>query len=260
MKFSVCIDMMYADLTIEERIAKTAAVGADAIEFWRWSNKDIDAIAAQTKELGLQCALMNLESADEALSAALLRGILSHKRIDEFVGAIHETAPIMRKLGMTSCIVLAGDVDDAIPYDRAVDNIRETLRVGAQAAEEEGIRLLLEPLNTFDRASYVLPYSAPAFEIVRDVDSPAVGVLFDLYHTQRMEGNLIDTLTKNIDKIGHFHVAGSPWRCEPSLGEVDYKQVFAAIEAAGYTDYIGYEYRVKNPAFDLGEYIRYVKN
>ncbi|MBE6613117.1 MAG: hydroxypyruvate isomerase [Ruminococcaceae bacterium] len=259
MKFSVCIDMMFADLPFMDRIRAAKAAGADAIEFWRWSNKDIDAIAALCGELGLSAALMNLESADEALSAALLRGILSHKRTDELVSAIHETAPVMRKLGMTDCIVLAGDVDEAIPYERAVDNIRETLRIGAKAAEEEGIRLLLEPLNTYDRATYVLPYSAPAFEIVRDVNSPALGILFDLYHTQRMEGNLIDTLTKNIDVIGHFHVAGSPWRCEPSLGEVDYKQVFAAIEAAGYDRYIGFEYRVKNPAFDLGAYIKTVK-
>ncbi|MBQ8510917.1 MAG: TIM barrel protein [Clostridia bacterium] len=256
MKFSVCIDMMYPEADIAGRCEITKQVGAQAVEFWKWTNKDIPALAEKLRELGIGAALMNLDSADEALSAALMRGILSHRRIDDFIRAIHETAPVMRQLGMENCIVLAGDVDDEIPLEQAFENIRDTLAAGAKAASDEGINLLLEPLNTYDRPSYVLPWSAPSFDILRDVNSPNVKLLLDLYHTQRMEGNLIDTMMKNIDLIGHFHVAGSPWRCEPSLGEVDYMQVFDAIEAVGYEGYVGFEYRVRKTSFDLGEYIR----
>lgn len=259
MKFSVCIDMMFADIPFSDRISKAAEVGADAIEFWGWREKNIDSIAKKTKEKELSVCLCNLDSNDEELSKALMRGILTHGRGDELAKAVHESAAVMRKLGCKNAIILAGDVDDAIDDKTAFENSYNALMRGVKAAEEEGINLLLEPLNTYDRATYTMPYSAPVFELVRKVNSKNLGVLLDLYHTQRMEGNLIYTLTENIDKIGHFHVAGSPWRCEPTLGEVDYKQVFDAIEKTGYGGHIGFEYRQKNEDFDLGKYIESIR-
>jgi len=255
LKFSTCIDMMYADTDFMTRIDKSREDGVQAIEFWRWSNKNIPAVKDALERNNLACALCNLDSSDTDLSAALMRGILSHRRTDELVRAIHESATVMRTLGMDKAIVLAGDIDPAIEYDRAVENTYETLRIGAKAAEEEGIMLVLEPLNSFDRASYVMPYSTPAFRIAEDIHSQSIKVLLDLYHTQRMEGNLIDTLTKHIDVIGHFHVANSPLRSEPDFGEINYKQVFAAIEATGYSYYVGFEYRQKNPSFSLGKWL-----
>lgn len=256
MKFSCCIDMMYDGLDISDRVraAKNDSVGA--VEFWKWSDKDVDLLRKILDETGMKAALCNLDSSDKDLSAALMRGILSHRRVEDLKRAIGDSAPVMRKLGIDKAIVLAGDIDPGIEYGRAVENIRETLREGVKAAKDEGIMLILEPLNSYDRASYVMPYSAPAFDIVHDINSPALKVLLDLYHTQRMEGNLIYTLEKEIDFIGHFHVANSPWRCEPSLGEIDYRQVFAAIEASGYQHYVGFEYRQKNADFSLCEWLR----
>lgn len=259
MKFSVCIDMMFSDIPFPDRITKAADVGADAIEFWGWREKDICSISEKTKENGLSVCLCNLDSNDEELSKALMRGILTHGRGDELAKAVHESAAVMRKLGCKNAIILAGDVDDAIDDKTAFENSYNALMRGVKAAEEEGINLLLEPLNTYDRGTYTMPYSAPVFELVRKVNSKNLGVLLDLYHTQRMEGNLIYTLTENIDKIGHFHVAGSPWRCEPTLGEVDYRQVFEAIEKTGYGGHIGFEYRQKNENFDLGKYIESIR-
>ncbi|MBR4296278.1 MAG: TIM barrel protein [Clostridia bacterium] len=256
MKYSICIDMMFASLPFSDRIEETAKAGADAIEFWGWREKNVAEISEQTQKLGIGVALCNLDSKDPNLSAALMRGILTHGRADEFVQAIHESAPVMRTLGVKNAIVLAGDNDPDISPERAIENSFRVLNAGAKAAEEEEINLLFEPLNTYDRPTYTMPYSKDAFELVRGVGSRNIKVLLDLYHTQRMEGNLIDTLTKNIDLIGHFHVAGSPWRCEPDLGEVDYRQVFEAIAKTDYDGYIGFEYRQKSPDFDIGEYIK----
>ncbi|MBQ8208614.1 MAG: TIM barrel protein [Clostridia bacterium] len=259
MKFSICIDMMFASLPFGGRIDKAAEMGADAIEFWGWREKDIDAIAERAKRRGLDICLCNLDSADPALSADLMRGILTHGRSEDLAKAIHESGSVMRRLGCKNAILLAGDNDPDISPERALENSFKALSLGVKAAEEEDINLLLEPLNTYDRSTYALPYSAPAFELVRAVASKNLGILLDLYHTQRMEGNLISTLTENIDKIGHFHVAGSPWRCEPTLGEVDYKQVFDAIENTGYKGHIGFEYRQKSEDFDLKKYIESIR-
>ena len=255
MNFSCCVDMMYPGLSLRDKILATRSDLVGAIEFWRLFNKDLDRLRTTLNETGTRAVLCNLDSRDENLSAALMRGILSHRRTDDFVAAIHGSAPEMRKLGIKNAIVLAGDVDSEIGFPRALENIRETLRIGVKAAENEGIGLVLEPLNTYDRAPYVLPYSRDAFDIVRDINSPALKVLLDLYHTQRMEGNLIYTLEREIDFIGHFHVANSPYRCEPDFGEVDYRAVFDAIEKSGYNGYVGFEYRQKNAGFSLGEWI-----
>lgn len=259
MKFSICIDMMFAEMPFLDRIEKAAEIGADAIEFWGWREKDIDAIVSKTKSKGLGVCLCNLDSADEALSKHLMRGILTHGRGDELAKAVRESAPVMHRLGCENAIILAGDIDFEIDEKAAFENSLKALSVGVKAAEEEGINLLLEPLNTYDRSTYAMPYSAPAFDLVRKVNSKNCGVLLDLYHTQRMEGNLIYTVIENIDKIGHFHIAGSPWRCEPTLGEVDYAQVFEIIEKTTYCGHVGFEYRQKKEDFDIKKYIESIR-
>ena len=265
-KFSVCIDMMYATAEFSERPRIAKNDGADAVEFWKWSNKDIAELRKTLDSLSLGACLMNLDSADERLSYDMSRGVLSHRRVADLERSIHETAPVMRTLGMKNAIVLAGDRDEAISDEEALENIEYTLQKGVKAAQDEGINLLLEPLNTFDRPSYVMPYSAPALDIVRRIGSPNLKLLFDIYHTARMESPtteyLSKTITENIDLIGHFHVADSPLRCEPSNGEIDYPAVFDAIAKTGYNGYIGFEYRPSESGkdFSLGGWINNYRN
>ena len=106
-----------------------------------------------------------------------------------------------------------------------------------------GITLIVEPLNTLvNHAGYYLNYTREAFEIMREVSSPYVKILFDIYHVQIMEGNLIDTIRKNIAHIGHFHVGDVPGRHEPGTGEIDYGNVFRAIRELGFRDFVAMEY------------------
>ena len=106
--------------------------------------------------------------------------------------------------------------------------------------------LLLEPLNVLvDHKGYFLYRSDEAFEILREVNSPDIKLLFDIYHQQITEGNLIRNIVANIDLIGHFHVAGNPGRNEPYIGEINYVEVFKAADEAGYTGYAGLEFWAK---------------
>ncbi len=103
--------------------------------------------------------------------------------------------------------------------------------------------LVFEPLNTLvDHKGYYLYSSEEAFRIADQVNSPKVKVLYDIYHQQITEGHLIKRITKNIDKIGHFHAAGNPGRHELYFGEINYSEVFKAIDETGYTGSIGLEY------------------
>ena len=102
----------------------------------------------------------------------------------------------------------------------------------------------VEPLNPHgdNHANYYLDRTAEAFEIVREVDSPYVRILYDMYHVQIMEGNLIETLRKNIRAIAHFHVGDVPGRHEPGTGEINYGFLLPYLDRLGYAGWVGCEY------------------
>jgi hydroxypyruvate isomerase len=116
------------------------------------------------------------------------------------------------------------------------------LRELAPQAEEAGVTLVLEPLNTqVDHAGYFLNRSGIGFDLVRQVNSPRIKLLYDIYHMQVMEGNVIETLVNNLDIIDHVHVADVPGRHEPGTGELNYANIFKALREAGYDKYVGFE-------------------
>src|SRR4029077_17233792 len=111
--------------------------------------------------------------------------------------------------------------------------------------------VVLEPLNVLvDHAGYYLVTTAEGLEIVDEVASPNVKLLFDIYHQQISEGNVIRNLTENLAKIGHVHAADNPGRHEPGTGELNYAVIFRALDAAGYDGHVGLEYR---PSTDPAE-------
>ena len=102
--------------------------------------------------------------------------------------------------------------------------------------------LVIEPLNVLvNHKGHYLSTSTEGFQILGEVGSPNIQLLFDIYHQQITEGNLIQNITRNIEKIGHFHVADVPGRHEPGTGEINYSNVFGAIVKAGYTGFVGLE-------------------
>jgi hydroxypyruvate isomerase len=135
-----------------------------------------------------------------------------------------------------------------VPRDDQHRSLVEGLRACVPYLRDAGVTLLVEPLNTaVDHSGYYLSGSDEAFDVIDEVGDPHVKLLFDIYHQQITEGHLIARITRNIDKIGHFHAAGNPGRHELDSGEIHYPAVFRAIDASGYDGLIGLEY------FPLGE-------
>jgi hydroxypyruvate isomerase len=234
-KLSVCIEMFWRELPFEERIAGVAALGFPAFEFWGWKNKEIGKIKAAMQAHHLPLAALALEPGSSLikrnLEAALVQGM-------------EETAAVARELGCRTVIATFGNTYDDESYEatrrRAVRHIRAVARV----AEQHGLTIVLEPLNTLvDHHGYWLSKMSQAVDIVAEVGSPAVKILDDLYHQQITEGNLIPNLRDYIQHIGHFHTAGHPGRHELVGGEQDYRAIFQAIDATGYQGYVGLEYR-----------------
>jgi hydroxypyruvate isomerase len=122
---------------------------------------------------------------------------------------------------------------------------RASVAFAADAAGETGkagVTVLVEAVNTFENGPYLLRTTGQAVEFARGVDRENVGIQHDLYHMQRMEGNLVATLREHIGVIGHVQIADSPGRGEPGTGEIHYPFVLDEMEALGYEGYVGLEY------------------
>jgi hydroxypyruvate isomerase len=234
-KLSVCIEMFWTDLSFEERIRRTAALGFEAYEFWGWKNKNLDAMRAAQEETGIKLGALALEPGF---------AVVNQDNEREIMQGIAMTAETAQSLGCNSVIVTTGNVIAGEPWEMTRRRVVRRLKKMAQVAADAGVRICLEPLNPFvDHKGYWLTTMAEAGDIVEEVDSPALTILYDLYHQQITEGNLIANLQRHAHQIGHVHTAGVPGRHELVGGENDYGVLFHAIDNAGYTGFVGLEFR-----------------
>lgn len=231
---SVCVEMFWRDLPIAERIRRVKALGFAAFEFWGWQDKDLAAIRAAQQETGLAvaafCTEPNFCLVDRANDQAVVEGVAA-------------SAAVAHSLGCRTLIVTTGNVLADETFEITRRRVVRKLKKMAQAAADQGLTLVLEPLNPLvDHPGYWLTKMSEAVDIVQEVASPALKILDDLYHQQLTEGNLIANLTRYAPYIGHFHAAGAPGRHELVGGELDYRHIFAAINQTGYTGYVGLEF------------------
>ncbi|NJN84010.1 MAG: TIM barrel protein [Caldilineaceae bacterium] len=234
-KLSVCIEMFWTKLPVEERIRRVKAAGYSAFEFWGSSNKDLDAIRAAQAETGLACAGIVCEPGN----ALVERG-----NDAEMIAGARRSIAVAQSLGCTRLIVTTGNVLADESYEITRRRGVRKLRQMAALADDAGVTLCLEPLNPLvDHKGYWLTTMAQAADIVEEVASPALTILYDIYHQQITEGNVIANLRTYANLIGHIHVAGVPGRHELVGGELDYRAILSAISEVDYTGYVGLEFR-----------------
>lgn len=244
LKFSPCIEMLFTDLPFLERIEQVAKLGFGAFEFWGWNNKDLPGILRKCEEVGIKVAVFGI-SPREGHTAP----IIDPRRRGEFLEAVRASVDVAAELGTKTLIVTTGNEIPELSRGEQRESIIAALTEAAPIVEASGITLVLEPLNTLvDHPGYFLSSSKEAFSIVGEIGSPNVKILYDIYHQQIMEGNVISTIETNIDKIGHFHVADVPGRHEPGTGELNYRNIFKHIERSGYQGYVGLEFRPSGPS------------
>ena len=230
---SVCIDAVLAGLPVREALQIVAEAGIEAFEFWAWWEKDLDSFLAARDEFGMRiaaCCTKFISLVDPATRPTYLAGL-------------EESIAAAKRLDCPTLISQVGNSRPGVPRAEQHAVLVEGLKEAAAMLEGSGVTLGIEPLNELvDHAGYYLIRSDEAFQIVDEVASPAVKVVFDIYHQQISEGHLIRNLTANIAKIAHFHAAGNPGRHELTIGEIHYPSVFEAIQETDYTGYVGLEY------------------
>jgi len=234
LNFSVCIEMLFTNLDLLERPAAVAAAGLPAFEFWGWGNKPMDEIKAAADAAGVKIAGFCCDG-----GVPLVDSQTTAQWVETAKASIDEA----KRLGVDTLIVTTGQEIEGVCRCEQHNAIVAGLKGLAPYAEANGITLVLEPLNILvNHQGYYLSTSDEGFQIIDEVGSPAVKLLFDIYHQQITEGNLIDRITANISKIGHFHVADVPGRHEPGTGEINYVNVFNKIAELGYDRHVGLEF------------------
>lgn len=234
-RLSVCIEMYWPDLSYAQRVEQVAAAGIGAYEFWNYSDKDLHALQAAGRASNLQAAAFVCEPGF---------ALTGQTPLADHVQGVRRAAEACRLLGTSTLIVTAGNLVAGETYEITRRRVLRKLRAMAEVAQQEGVTLCLEPLNVHDdHPGYWLTTMAQAADLVEETGLDSLKILYDIYHQQITEGSIIANLRKYVGLIGHIHVAGAPGRGNLVGGDLDYRTIFGAIEAAGYSGYVGLEFR-----------------
>ena len=233
MKFSLCIEPVFENVSFYDRIQMAKDCGCDAIEFWDPSVYDTKKVGDIAANAGIPVAACCLNQAWTWRMNMPWSSVVKAN--------VEKSIEYGKDLGCTTFIGLSGELECKVDSQKSI--LIENLKRTAEIAEKAGVTVVMEALNSlYNHKGYYLDSSYVGFEIVKAVESPSIKLLYDCYHMQIMEGNLVNNITTNIDYIGHFHSAGVPGRHELQLGETNYPVVLDAIEKAGYDRYFGFEY------------------
>jgi hydroxypyruvate isomerase len=237
-KFAVNVSMIGHPDPLEARLRAVADAGFPAVEFWFPHQFDMGEMARLTRQLGLGIALFDLEP-----SESHPYGHWADPEAEgEFLSRLDDALRLAERLGCNTLNVLQGAEIPALGRERQVAHAVDVLGRAARRAQDAGVLLCVEAINTFDRPGSLCCNSAIGLEIARAVDSPSLRFQYDFYHLQLMEGDLIRTFERNVEWIGHVQVADPPGRNEPGTGEVNFTNVLAAVDRAGYTGWVSLEY------------------
>lgn len=239
----VCMETVFPDVPYLDRPARIAAAGFKAIEAWfpeqHLADADLPRLRKACESAGVKLNNIVANSPDGSIGATLTNPANRPKYLERMAYSLK----CCRELGVSMMITCTGNVQPTLTPRVQRASIVESLKVAGDLAAKAGVTLVLEPLNSLiDHHGYFLDNACDAADLVRAVDHPNVGLLFDCYHMQIMGGNLVQTIRDNIDVIQHFHSAGVPGRHELDDGELNYPRILDAIAAAGYSGCFGLEY------------------
>jgi hydroxypyruvate isomerase len=233
---SVMLWTVFHDLPFEQRMEKVAESGYNAIElvdeFKRWSDADYRNANRRKRELGI--------SFDA--TAGLHRSLCDPSERDAFLAEVRAMLPVMEQLECTKLIVLSGNKVPALSLSDQHASCVEGLKRAADVVAPKNVQLLLENIDPVENPKYFLTSVAEGFEVTRQVNSPHVKFLYDFFHEQLSEGNLIEKLDKNIDQVGLVHVADVPGRHEPGAGEINYPNIYRKLAELKYDKYCAMEF------------------
>ncbi|EMV6695422.1 hydroxypyruvate isomerase [Salmonella enterica] len=241
LRFSANLSMLFTEYDFLERFDKAALSGFRGVEFMFPYDNDIEVLKRKLRDNNLEHTLHNLPAGDWAAGE---RGIACIPgREEEFRDGVAAAIRYARALDNKKINCLVGKTPSGFSATEIHDTLVENLRYAANMLAKEDILLLIEPINHFDMPGFHLTGTQQALALIKDIGSDNIKIQYDIYHMQRMEGELTQTMTAWADKIGHLQIADNPRRGEPGTGEINYDFIFNVIKQSGYDGWVGCEYK-----------------
>ncbi len=240
LRFDLNISILLKEMPFLERFERTASLGFGAVEFWWPGEENLSATAEQVRATGLAVALMNFDAGNMAGGE---RGFLNDPgRQEQFRANVPIVIEFARQIGCPQLNALVGNNIPSESREMQMERVRKNLAWAADQAAAAGLGVVVEALNAFENPHYLLTNTGETLKLLDEVNRPNLKYQYDIYHMQRMEGNVIATLREHSKQIGHVQLADSPGRNEPGTGEIHYPHVLAALDELGYQGYVGLEY------------------
>jgi hydroxypyruvate isomerase len=240
-RFAANLTMLFNEVPFLDRFERAAKAGFGAVEFLFPYAYDAAEIRQRLDAHGLQLVLHNLPAGNWDAGE---RGIACHpERVGEFREGVERAISYATALGVGQLNCLAGKAPPGVPDTLLRQTFVANLSFAAQALGNAGIKLLIEPINSFDIPGFYLTRTDQAIALLDEVGSANAYVQYDIYHAQRMEGELAATMQKHLARIAHIQLADNPGRNEPGTGEINYAFLFRHLERIGYAGWIGCEYK-----------------
>lgn len=241
MKFAANLSLLWSDAPLPERLAKARVAGFDAVELWWPGLDDAEHLPELTRSADVRLVALNFDAGDMAAGD---RGLVSSPtRFEEFRRNVPLALEIAEACGCKQLNALLGLRLAQHSLEEQLQWARENVAWAADQAAAQGATILIEAVNTFDNGPYLITNTAASAEFVQSIGRPNVRLLYDVFHMQRMEGNITTTLDRYWELIAHIQVADVPARNEPGTGEINYPFVFEHLARRGFGGYIGLEYR-----------------
>ena len=240
MRFCANVSILFKEVPLLERFERARAAGFAAVELWWPSGEEPAEIAAAVEAAGLEVVLLNFDAGEMPAGD---RGLISdpdrQRRFRENVPVALELA---HRAGCRRLNALVGKELPGMSREEQLGLARENVRFAAERAAGQGAQVLIEAVNTFENGPYLLANTADAAEFVRGVERENVWLQYDVYHMQRMEGNIVANLRDHLPEISHVQIADSPGRGEPGTGELNYPYILGELARLGYEGHVGLEY------------------
>ncbi len=235
-KISIMLWTVFRNMPFEQRLEKVSEAGYHAVElvreFERWSDADYARVNRKKHQLGITFDT----------TAGMHHGVGDPEEREAMLKDLEGMITVCDKLECPRLIVMSGNVVPGMPHADQHASCIEGLKRAAEKVEGKNVTILVENIDPEENPKYFLTSVAEGFEIIRTVNHPQVKFLYDFYHEQISEGNLIEKMEKNIDLVGLFHIADVPHRHQPGTGEINYANIYKKMVELKYDRYIAMEF------------------
>lgn len=240
-QFAANLTMLFNEVSFLDRFEKAAKSGFKAVEFLFPYPYSVEDLKSRLDANGLKLVLHNLPAGNWDAGD---RGIACDpSRVAEFREGVPKAIEYATRLGVPQLNCLVGKLPAGVSQQQAHATVVENLRFAAAELKKSGLKLLTEPINTFDIPGFFLNRTEQAIALHDEVGADNLFLQHDLYHMQRMEGELAATIQKHFKRIAHIQIADNPGRNEPGTGEINYGFLFKLLDTLGYSGWVGCEYK-----------------